>query len=348
MTLNQNHYTRAPFPLALWGVLLLLLGFAVFGGTALIALPSRLIFEDSSPLREIVWWAGAPVLLGSLLILADLLFLTRRRHQGHVLVNNAIKNPRVTVVLTAYNDELSIGAAVRDFAAHPLAQRVIVVDNNSTDATAQVAEAAGAIVVKEPRQGYGQCVYRALSEGAAYEDTALVALCEGDMTFRASDLGKLLAYMPHGDVVNGTRIVEQLRSPVTQLTTFMFWGNYLGAKLLEAKHLGRGTISDLGTTYKLCRSQFLRDNLGLFDPAVNLEFNAYFLDTLLGNGFKLVEAPVTFHPRVGESKGGNVSNVRAIRVGVRMLTGIVISWRMVRKGDEKWEPRTRQPTLPRV
>ena len=43
----------------------------------------------------------------------------------------------------------------------------------------------------------------------------LIVLCEGDRTFRAYDLDKLLAYAPHADIVNGTRTVERLRARVT-------------------------------------------------------------------------------------------------------------------------------------
>ena len=71
-------------------------------------------------------------------------------------------------------------------------------------------------------------------------------LCEGDRTFRAFDLEKLLAYAPHADIVNGTRIVERLRQHTTQLSTFMYYGNLFVGKLLEAKHLGRSTLTDRG------------------------------------------------------------------------------------------------------
>lgn len=277
-----------------------------------------------------MWWAGLPVLLGIFLVLVDILFFVPVRKKGHYLVTNPVDTKRVTVVLTAYNDELSISDSVKDFISMPNVERVIVIDNSSTDETSSRARSAGAIVHLETQQGYGHCVHRALTEGSKYNDTESVVLCEGDMSFRADDISKLISYLSHGDVVNGTRIVEQLRSPVTQLTTFMFWGNFLGAKLLEFKHLGRGTITDLGTTYKVCRSQFLREHLQEFDPKVNLEFNAHFLDVILGNGHKLVEAPVTFHPRVGESKGGNVSDFRAVKVGIRMYLGILFSWKLVR------------------
>ena len=129
------------------------------------------------------------------------------------------------------------------------------------------------------------------------------------------------------DIVNGTRTVELLLARDTQLSTFMYYGNLFVAKLLEAKHIGQSTLTDVGTTYKLCRRTALERLLPLLRPdMVNLEFNAYFLDTALAEGFALVECPTTFHPRIGVSKGGNTSNWRALTVGLRMIRGIVFGW----------------------
>lgn len=271
-------------------------------------------------------WAG--VGLGAV----ELFVRLPGKRQGFAVRHDVPARLELTVALTAYNDEASIGMAVADFLAHPRVKRVIVVDNNSKDGTYAAAERAGALVVREERQGYGWCVWRALGEASKWEDTELTLLCEGDMTFRAYDIDKFLAYIPHADIVNGTRIVEQLRQWRTQLSTFMYYGNFFVGKLLEAKHIGKGTFTDVGTTYKLCRNEALRRLLPLLNPRVNLEFNALFLDTALAHGFQLVECPVTFHARVGESKGGNVSNLRAFQVGMRMITGILTGWRA---GDER-------------
>jgi GT2 family glycosyltransferase len=205
---------------------------------------------------------------------------------------------------------------------------VIVVSNNSTDRTVERARNAGAIVHNEPTQGYGACVYRCFQEALAYEDTDLVVLCEGDLTFRADDLDKLYAYARHAEIVNGTRIVEQLREYRTQLSTFMWYGNFFVGKLLEAKHLGRGTFTDVGTTYKLVHRSSLVQLMPHLDGRVNLEFNAHFLDRALEKGFVLVECPITFHSRVGVSKGGNVNNLRALKVGLRMMKGLSFGWRV--------------------
>jgi glycosyltransferase involved in cell wall biosynthesis len=237
-----------------------------------------------------------------------------------------ITNPELTVVLTAYNDELSIRDAVLDFKNHPNVKRVIVISNNSKDRTIQFAEEAGAIAFNEEKQGYGACVHRALTEGAKFEDTELTLLCEGDMTFKAYDIDKFLAYLPHADIVSGTRIVDQLRNKETQLTNFMFYGNFFVGKLLELKHISVGTFTDVGTTYKLCRNEVLRDLLPQLDNSVNLEFNPYFLDKALTSKYLVVECPVTFHPRIGVSKGGNINNYVAFKLGMRMIWGILWKW----------------------
>jgi len=297
----------------------------------LMAVPRHLFVGSNASLLAInewiVWYSGIPLMLGVCLAMMDLFLLfTHKRSRTLGIRHDPIVKPRLIVALTAYNDEASIADAVRDFRSHPLVTEVIVVSNNSTDDTLERARRAGATAVNEPLQGYGRCVYRCLKEAVA-RGTELIVLCEGDRTFRAYDLDKFLAYAPHADIVSGTRTVERLRARNTQLSTFMYYGNLFVGKLLEAKHLGRSTITDVGTTYKLCRRPTLISLLPKLDPAVNLEFNAHFLDVALAMGCDIVECPITFHPRIGVSKGGNVNNWRAFQVGLRMLSGIVWRWK---------------------
>lgn len=280
------------------------------------------------PVAEwLVWYSGVPIVIGIMLSLFDLLYMLQHKKPDVPVRYIPVQRRRVTVALTAYNDEDSIAGAVEDFLAHPLVERVIVVSNNSRDATFARAEAAGALTFNEPAPGYGRCVHRCLSEAVRFDDTEFVVLCEGDSTFRAYDVEKLLAYAPHADIVNGSRIVEPLRQYLTQLTVFMYYGNLFVGKLLEAKYLGRGTITDVGTTYKLCRRDALVGLLPYLNPAVNLEFNAHFLDTAMSRGLLLLECPITFHARVGLSKGGNVNNWRGFTVGTRMIYGLLSDWK---------------------
>lgn len=320
----REHY----LPYLLYGLLLACIAiFMYLVGVALVIPRYLLPFGHhlDGVAEWLVWYSGVPLVIGLSLMLFDLLYLLQHRKPNQPVRYDPTVE-RVTVALTAYNDEESIASAVEDFLAHPRVDRVIVVSNNSVDRTFERAEAAGAITFNEPLPGYGRCVYRCLSEALAFEDAELIVLCEGDKTFRAYDIDKLLAYAPHGDIVNGTRIVEPLRQYHTQLSTFMYYGNLFVGKLLEAKHLGRGTITDVGTTYKLCRRDALARLLGRLNPAVNLEFNAHLLDTALSLDLVLVECPITFHARVGVSKGGNINNWRGFTVGVKMIMGILTNW----------------------
>ena len=320
-------------PLLMYGVLLTGLGLSMYLFGVFLALPRNLLGGGAQFLafnEWIVWYSGVPIVLGLSLGLVDVLLLLGGKRSPRLEVRyDRIANPRLIVALTAYDDETSIGDAVRDFRRHPSVDEVIVVSNNSRDRTIERAIEAGATAINEPLPGYGRCVFRCLQE-AATRDNELMVLCEGDRTFRAYDLDKFLAYAPHADIVHGTRTAERLRARVTQLSTFMYYGNLFVGKLLEAKHLGRGTITDVGTTYKLCRRETLIRLLPHLNPAINLTFNAHFLDIALAQGCDIVECPITFHPRVGVSKGGNINNRRALRVGLGMVFGIVWGWKPVR------------------
>ena len=317
-------------PWLLYGTYLFCFGTVMYVVGALLVFPRYLLGlrEFLTPVAEwLVWYSGLPIVFGLALALIDLLFLFERKRPFRAYRDAPVGDARITVALTAYNDEESIGDAVRDFLSHQRVARVIVVSNNSDDRTFETAEAAGALTFNEENPGYGHCVRRCYVEAIRYTDTDFIVLCEGDRTFRSADIDKLIAYAPHADVVNGTRTVEALRERSTQLTTFMFYGNLFVAKLLEAKHLGLSTLTDVGSTYKLCRRQALVSLLPELNAAINLEFNAHFMDTALAHGVILVECPITFHPRVGISKGGNTDNRRALQVGLGMIRGLTLGWK---------------------
>src|SRR5262249_31185770 len=114
-------------------------------------------------IAKLLWTSGFPTTIGIVLIGIDLfLLLPRKRRRAGRKLPELSPESSITVVLTAYNDELSIADCVRDFQAHPRVKRVIVVSNNSTDQTMARAKEAGAITLNEEAQGYGRCVYRCL------------------------------------------------------------------------------------------------------------------------------------------------------------------------------------------
>lgn len=175
-------------------------------------------------------------------------------------------------------------------AALPGGFRAIVVDNGSTDGTASVGLEHGAMVVHEPRRGFGAAVHAGISAATA----DVVAICDADGSF---DLGEL----PHvtGPVLSGSLdLVLGRRRPVT-------WRSWPPHARLANAYLARRLrtragipVHDLGPMRAARREGLLA--LGLRDRR-----SGYPLEMVLASardGWRVGEVDVTYRPRVGRSK----------------------------------------------
>jgi hypothetical protein len=231
-------------------------------------------------------------------------------------VYHPIEGSRVHVGLTAWNDEEAVAHAVRDFKACPYVHKVVVVDNNSRDNTVGAAREAGADeVVVETNPGYGACCMRALDEAAKGAD--IVVLCEADMTFAASDIKKFLAYIENCDLVLGTRSTQELRETDTQMDWLINPGNWFVAKLVQARFWGT-RLTDMGCTYRAMRAHSylqLKEHLRV----TGSHFSPHMFIEALKLRMRILEIPVYFRARMGESKGVGSNKIKAARVALRML-----------------------------
>src|ERR1700716_3383840 len=203
---------------------------------------------------------------------------------------------RVSVVFPAYNEEAGIAAAVDDFGGIEAVDEVLVVDNNSRDQTAARATTAGARVVREPRQGYGNALRRGLAEAQG----EYIVLAEPDGTFMGKDVLKLLAYADDFDLVLGTRTTRELIWRGANMGWQLRWGNWVVAKLLQVL-FGGPSLSDCGCTLRLVRRTAADRMLSRFTVG-----GSHFLPEMvclaLLQGQRLVEVPVNYRDRVGVSK----------------------------------------------
>jgi glycosyltransferase involved in cell wall biosynthesis len=218
----------------------------------------------------------------------------------------------VSVVFPAYDEAESITEAVTAFRALDAVDEVLVVDNNSRDATARLAAAAGARVVHETRQGYGFALRRGLAETTG----DLVVLAEPDGTFSAGDVHKLLAYCADADLVLGTRTTRELIWEEANMPWLLRSGNWVVAKLLELL-FNTPSLSDVGCTLRLVR----RDALERFRSQLTVG-GSHFLPEMVVlarlNGVSMIEVPVNYHARTGESKiTGSLNGT--LRTGVNMI-----------------------------
>jgi len=226
------------------------------------------------------------------------------------------KNKSLAIVMPAHNEAPGIAAAVSAFREVPEVDEVIVVDNNSTDATAQLAAAAGARVVSESRQGYGFACQAALR--SAKSD--YVILVESDNTFWPTDVYKFLAYADEFDIIFGTRTSKSCIWSGANMGHFLRYGNWAVAKLLEYLHDGP-CLTDVGCTYKFFKReplQELLEHLTIGGSSLSPEIMLLAIRLQM----RCVEIPVNYGARLGESKiTGNLW--RAFKLGVRMIALIV-------------------------
>jgi glycosyltransferase involved in cell wall biosynthesis len=229
--------------------------------------------------------------------------------------------PTIGVVIPALNEEATIADQVAEILTvarqsnlPARIEQVVVVDNGSTDRTAQQAAAAGAMVVSEPRRGYGRaCFTGVLATG----DVDLVVQMDGDRSDRFDELPLLLQPLLAGeaDLVIGSRTLGSFE-PGSLLPQQRF-GNWLAAQLLRLLYGAR--VTDIGP-FRVIRR---RDLLAMGMREMTYGWSVEMIARAAQNGLRLREVPVTYRRRAGgESKvSGNL--VASVRAGARITATIL-------------------------
>lgn len=224
---------------------------------------------------------------------------------------NPSKNPTVSLVFPAFNEERNIKQALVEFCdAYPF-HEVIVVDNNSSDKTAEMSK-GHARVILETKQGFGWAVRKGLLEATG----DYIILAEPDGTFMGRDVIKLLAYADDFELVLGTRTTRELIWGEANMGWFLRIGNIVVAKFIEVLFSGP-SLSDCGCTLRLIR----RQSLGKMSPHFTVG-GSHFLPEMvvlaLKKQLRVIEIPVNYRSRIGDSKITG-SKWRAFWVGINMI-----------------------------
>ena len=218
---------------------------------------------------------------------------------------------RVSLIIPALNEAESLPSVLTEVPSSVVDQ-VIVVDNGSSDSTAEVARLAGAQVVAEPRRGYGF----ACAAGAAAADGEVLVFMDGDGSFMPAELAALLgpALTDEADLVLGSR----LRANAAHMPAHQRLGNVLFVWLLRLR-FGLD-LTDLGP-FRAIRRDVLAA-LGMRERT-----HGWPLEMIIKaaqGGRRIVEVPVTYRPRragvskVGGTIGGSIlAAVRFFLVAMR-------------------------------
>jgi glycosyltransferase involved in cell wall biosynthesis len=199
---------------------------------------------------------------------------------------------RVSVIIPTHNEAQAIARVLSDLPSNLLTE-VIVVDSNSNDGTPEIAAGMGARVVREPRRGYGRACLTGI---AAANSPDIVVFLDGDYSDRPSELPLLLAPITEGraDITLGSRLHDG--SSAGSLPWHQVFGNRLAASLIRL--LYGVDISDLGP-FRAARADVLHQ-LALEEATYGWAVEMILKGAVAG--FRVVEVPVSYYPRIGKSK----------------------------------------------
>ena len=223
--------------------------------------------------------------------------------------------PSVAVLLPpCFNEEVTIGKVVRDFKAALPGAAVYVYDNNSTDRTAEIAAAEGAIVRREPRQGKGN-VIRAMFEDI---DADVYVMADGDDTYPADAAPAMVSKVLDGyDMVIGDRLsstyFQENKRP------FHNFGNRLVRGSING--LFNAHVTDIMTGYRAFSFTFVKTY-----PVLSRGFEVETEMTIhsLNNNLRLYEMPIQYRDR----PAGSVSKLDTVGDGIKVMSTI---FRMIRE-----------------
>jgi glycosyltransferase involved in cell wall biosynthesis len=252
----------------------------------------------------------------------------QQTNKNNIIVNRffdkdytySMKN--VTFLLPAYNEERSIGTMLQQVSEYPKS-KVIVVDNNSNDKTAEIAKKRGVIVLQEHKQGKAHAIKR----GFEHIKTNFVVMLDADNTYDPQDAKKLLKPLMEdkADVVLGSRILGKREKG--SISHFNLFGNYL---LSFFASLLFSNVSDVCTGYwafkKNVIDQFLQE--GINSDGFDLEVEMF--SKISKNKFRVIEIPILYKKRSDSPKLNSVND------GIKILKKMLIYWLTgLKKGDIK-------------
>jgi glycosyltransferase involved in cell wall biosynthesis len=195
---------------------------------------------------------------------------------------------RVSFIVPAFNEAATVGEVLERIAALDLDTQVIVVDDGSTDATAEIAERSGAEVIRQPHRGKGAAVRAAIP----HLDCEIVVIQDADMEYDPAEVPTLIEPIERGaaDVVYGSRL-----SGGRPQRAYLFWhmaGNRFLSLLTGV--LYNTTLTDMETGYKAFRVEVLRSlDLRQDDFAIEPEITAKVCKRKL----RVYELPISYYGR---------------------------------------------------
>lgn len=229
--------------------------------------------------------------------------------------------PRVFVILPALNEQDALPLVLAALPREPISA-IVVADNGSSDATAERALQAGALVVREEQRGYGSACWAAwqyLREQLAPQPADILVFLDADGSDHPEELPRLLAPLleERADLVIGSRVLGGGSSALTPQQRF---GNALACVLLRLCFGARHT--DLGPFRAVRVQAFEHARLQDRDYGWTVELQI----KAASSGMRVVEVPVSYRARqAGQSK--IAGTLRGSLLAGWKILGWILRWR---------------------
>lgn len=213
---------------------------------------------------------------------------------------------KVAIVIPALNEEGALRQLLGEIPPG-IADWIIVTDNGSTDRTAEVARAAGAIVASEPARGYGRACFKGFQTACGL-GAEIVIFLDGDGSDDPADIPMMLAPVREGqaDMSIGSRVSKQAERGAIPAQARL--GNWLVSSLIRLFY--RAKVHDIGS-FRVIRCSVLRD---LQMREMTFGWPVEMLVKMARRGYRIVELPIHYRRRsAGKSKvaGTVVGSVKA-------------------------------------
>ncbi len=219
----------------------------------------------------------------------------------------------ITILIPCHNEEQGIAKVIDSIPHHALAKHgfeasVIVIDNNSSDRTAEIAESKGAQVIFEPAKGKGNAMRKAFS--CIDSDTSYVVMLDGDNTYDAREMLRLIEPITNNfcDVVIGSRLGGKITKNAFKMQNRL--ANWMYTFLVRRFY--GANITDVLSGYFAWRGDVviqMRDHLKSNGFSIEMEM----ISKLVRLDCSIYSVPITYNIREGETK------IESIKDGLKIL-----------------------------
>ncbi len=239
---------------------------------------------------------------------------------------------KLTILIPCYNEEKGIGRVIDGVPLQLLKRlrlktEIIVINNNSTDKTAQIALEKKVRVIDEVKKGKGHAIIAGFN--AVSMDTTYIVMLDGDNTYKSKEILRLIEPLMNDfcHVVIGSRLGGKMRKNSLKVQNrIVNWGY-----TFLVRYFYQANVTDVLSGYFAWRKEVI-DDLKKYLDAEGFEIEMDMITKMKRLGYLMYSVPITYDERAGETK------ISALSDGIRVLRTFF--------KNLNWSPKKKKRNVP--